>query len=370
MTADIRLGMIGCGQVSERFFEWARVLRGVKFVATCAAHRASAEYAARRYGCPRWYDDYRALLDDRDVDGVVITTPHALHARHALDAVSAGKHVLLEKPMATHWEDATRLVAAAARAGVTFFPLPFLAYPEHLLAQRFLHESIIGKVVAAEAHMSLPGPPRSNWYYRKEAEGGAMLDTMVYALSDLACVLGPASVITGLVNTLVPRRRTGDGGRVRTEVDDNVSLLLAYATGQHATVRSCWAPANFRRATIFYGRHGTIYLREGGKRIVVQSGRGPVPGGHRVEFMGLDDCYEIVPRPIEPEEDILGHFLDSVRTGKPAVSNGALALHVTEQMMKGYESSASRRTIELETDFSLAWDREPGIMDLSGPGYL
>ena len=197
-----------------------------------------------------------------------------------------------------------------------------------------------------------------------------MLDTMVYALSDLACFLGPARRITGLVNTLIARRRTADGGRVRAEVDDNVSLLLEYSTGQHAVVRSCWGPAHVRRATILYGRHGTIFLREGGKRIVVQSMLGPVRGAHRVEFMGLDGCYEIVPRPLEPEEDILGQFLEAVRQGTPAVCNGALALHVTEQMIRGYESASTSRAIELETEFPMSWHRPAGIMDLKGPDYL
>ncbi len=370
MTCDIRLGMIGCGARSERYFDWARMLRGVRVVATCAAHAAGAEFAARKYGCARWYDDHRALLEDPEVDAVIVTSPHALHAGQALDAILAGKHVLLEKPLATRWEDATVLAAAAARSAVTFYPLPFLAYPEHTCAQRYLREEIVGKIVAAEAHLSIPGPPRSNWYYRKQAEGGAMLDTMVYALSDLACLLGPASRLTCLANTLLDRRRTADGARVRTEVDDNVSLVLEYATGQHAVVRSCWAPARVRRATIVYGRHGTVFLREGGKRIVIHSMLGPVRGAHRVQFMGLDDCYEIVPRPLEAEEDILGHFVDAVRSGSPSREGGALALHVTEQMLKGYESASTGRSIDLETQFDLPWERQIGLMDLSGPGYL
>jgi predicted dehydrogenase len=370
MTAEVRLGMIGCGQISERYFEWGQVLRNVRFVATCAAHAASAEYAARRYHCPRWYDDYRALLDDSEVDAVIITTPHALHARQAIDAIHAGKHVLVEKPMATRWEEATRLVESAECSGVTLFPLPFLANPEHLIAQRYMREEVIGKVVAAEAHLSLPGPPRSNWYYSKEAEGGAMLDTMVYALSDLACILGPAQSVAGMANTLLPHRKTGDGGRVRTEVDDNVTLTLEYATGQHAIARSCWAPAYLRRATIIYGRHGTIFLREGGKRIVVQCTLGPVAGAHPVEFMGLEHCYEVVPRPLEPEDDILGSFVSAIRTRGQAASNGAQALHVLEQMMKGYQSARDRTILNLETTFDLCWSRPEGILDLSGSDYL
>src|ERR1700751_6117674 len=119
---EIRLGMLGCGQASERYFELARLLRGVRFVATCAAHLASAEFTARRYGCTHWYDDERELLADKELDGIVIAPPHAQHARQALSAVRAGKHVLVEKPMATRWSDGVALVEAVKRAAVTFFP--------------------------------------------------------------------------------------------------------------------------------------------------------------------------------------------------------------------------------------------------------
>ncbi|MGH2409040.1 MAG: Gfo/Idh/MocA family protein [Chloroflexota bacterium] len=121
--SELRLGMIGCGQISERFLEWARMLHGVRFVATCAAHLAGAEYTARRYGCPRWYDNHHELLADPAVDAVVIATPHALHAGQALDSVRAGKHVLVEKPMATRWDEAAALVQAAEAIGVTLFHL-------------------------------------------------------------------------------------------------------------------------------------------------------------------------------------------------------------------------------------------------------
>jgi predicted dehydrogenase len=369
-VTELRLGMIGCGQVSERYLEWGRMLAGVRFVATCAAHMASAEYAARRYHCPRWYDDHRDLLADPEVDAVVIATPHQLHARQAMDSVRAGKHVLVEKPMATRWDEAQALVQAADQTGVVLFPLPFLAYPEQLLAQRFLREDVIGKLVAAEAHISIPGPPRANWYYGTEAEGGAMVDTAVYALSDLACMLGPASRVSALVNTLLPNRKTGDGGRVHTEVDDNVSLLLEYATGQHAAVRSCWGPAFNRKATILYGRHGTIFLREGGKRVVVQSLLGQVLGGAPIQFMGLDHCYEFIPRPLEAEELTLGLFVSAIRNGGLAPCNGLQSLHVVEQMIAGYESARSGQAQDLKTTFPLAWERPQGLLDLRGPAFL
>jgi predicted dehydrogenase len=123
MADRLGLGMIGCGQISARFFNQAAQLdeRGweVAFVATCAAHEASARAKAEERGCARWYTDYRRLLEDPEVDGVVITTPHALHAGMATDAVRAGKHVLVEKPMATRWEAALALADAVRARDVT-----------------------------------------------------------------------------------------------------------------------------------------------------------------------------------------------------------------------------------------------------------
>jgi predicted dehydrogenase len=284
--------------------------------------------------------------------------------------VRAGKHVLVEQPMATRWSEGVALVEAASRAAVTFFPLPFLSSPELQLARHYLREEVIGKVVAAEAHLSLPGPPRANWYYSAEAEGGAMLHTAVCALSELAFLLGPAQRVTGFVNTLMPHRRTADGGRVRSAVDDNVGLLLEYATGQQAVVRSVWGPAFRRNSTIIFGRQGTVFMREGGRRVVVQSRLGPVMGGAPVEFMGLDWCYAFEPRAPEPEETVLGVFAQAVRSGQTGAQDAALALHVLEQMLRGYESAALGRAMALETAFEPVWERPDGLLDLSGPGFL
>lgn len=189
---EIRLGMIGCGQISARFFNQAKQLPGVRFVATCAAHEESARARAQENGCARWYTDYRRLLDDAQVDAVVITTPHQFHAPMAIDALRAGKHALVEKPLTTRWEHALELADELARSSVTFMALPFVHNPAFLTALRYAREEYIGKITGIEADLSFPGPPRSNWYYSREAEGGAMLDTMVSQLSHLPVASRPS----------------------------------------------------------------------------------------------------------------------------------------------------------------------------------
>ncbi|CAH8715636.1 Gfo/Idh/MocA family oxidoreductase [Paenibacillus thiaminolyticus] len=74
----IHLGMIGSGHVSNRYFEQAAQLEGVRVLATCAKHMEHAERKAAEHGVPRWYDDYRVMMDQEELDGVVVTTPHSL----------------------------------------------------------------------------------------------------------------------------------------------------------------------------------------------------------------------------------------------------------------------------------------------------
>jgi predicted dehydrogenase len=366
---EIRLGMIGCGQISKRFFDQAEKLPGVRFVATCAAHEASARAKAAERGCDRWYTDHRDLLADPVVDGVVITTPHPLHAPMATDAVRAGKHVLVEKPLATRWSDAVELADAAKASDVTVLALPFVHYPELATALAYAREEYIGKITGVEAELSFSGPPRSNWYYSKEAEGGAMLDTLVYPLARVAALMGPAARVAASVNTLLPHRLTGDGGRVDSAVDDNVTLLLDYATGQQAVVRSNWSRSYMQNGTVLHGRHGAFFINHFGRPLVVKSDLQPVPNAKPVEYLGLPNCYapEIPTLPIA--EDLIGHFVDCIRTGRTPRPSLAIGLHIAEQQMKAYESAQTGRRLDLTTRFDVWWNREPGILDLGG-GYL
>ncbi|MGH2459654.1 MAG: Gfo/Idh/MocA family protein [Chloroflexota bacterium] len=362
---EIRLGMIGCGQISARFFNQAKQLPGVRFVATCAAHEESARNKAKEQGCDRWYHDHRDLLDDPDVDGVVIATPHQLHAPMAIDALRAGKHTLVEKPLTTRWPHALTLADELSRARVTFMALPFVHNPAFLTALKYVREEYIGKITGVEADLSFRGPPRSNWYYSREAEGGAMLDTIVYPLARVAALLGPAQRVAAFANTLIPKRLCGDGGRVESRVDDNVTIVLEYATGQHAVVRSYWAQSYMQNGTVLHGRHGAIFLSRWGRPLVVKSDLKPVPDAEPVEFLGLEHCYAPTIPEQRVEDDIVGHFVSCIRTSARPRCDGAIGLHIAEQQMMAYRASQMKREIDLETTFDLWWDREPKIMDLS-----
>jgi predicted dehydrogenase len=252
--------------------------------------------------------------------------------------------------------------------------LPFVHYPSFVETLKYIREEYIGKITAVEAEFNLEGPPRSNWYYSREAEGGAGLDTLPYALARVAALMGPASRVAGFAGTLLPLRLTGDGGRVKSEVDDDVTVLLQYSTGQQAVVRSCWAQSYMRNSTIIHGRHGDIFLGwwpvvrgyAGSYPLVVKSDLKPVPGARQIEFLGLPNCYAPAMPEEQAEPNMVEHFVECVRTGATPRPSIDIGLHIAEQGMKAYESSRTNRIVDLTTTFDLWWDREPEIMNLGG----
>src|SRR3954462_2247374 len=158
----VRLSMIGCGQISERFFKQAAARDDTRFAATCARRLESAERAAREHGVDRWFDDYERMLDEVRPDGVVVTTPHSLHAAPVIAALRRGVHVLNEKPMATSLEDCRAMVRASEEGGAILMQLPFDPSPAFLTALDYLHEETLGKFTGGEAVLLIPGPPRDN----------------------------------------------------------------------------------------------------------------------------------------------------------------------------------------------------------------
>src|SRR5439155_17673657 len=125
-------------EISERFFRQAEARDDVEFVATCARRIESAEKKGREHGVSRWYDDFERMLDEVRPDGVVVTTPHSLHAAPSIAALRRGIHVLNEKPMATSLEDCRAMVEAAEAGGALLMCLPFDPAPSFLTALNYL----------------------------------------------------------------------------------------------------------------------------------------------------------------------------------------------------------------------------------------
>jgi xylose dehydrogenase (NAD/NADP) len=118
MARKIRWGILGVAKINERVIPAFAQARYAELLAIASRSSEKAEQAAARYGVPRSYSSYEALLEDKDIDAVYIPLPNSLHASWTMRAAEAGKHVLCEKPIASNAEEARQMVAVCRQKGV------------------------------------------------------------------------------------------------------------------------------------------------------------------------------------------------------------------------------------------------------------
>lgn len=360
----VRIAYLGAGEISDRFITMAKKLKGVENAAIFSRNIRNANTKSKKYGIPEYYDDYKKMLREVKPDAVVVTTTHPLHAKHAIDCMKAGAHVLVEKPIATSFADGKKMYAASKKYRKIMNGLPFDHYPHYLRALDFVKEKYIGKILSAHSELSVQGPPRNNWYYvRKIAKGGALIDVGCYALSRVISILGPVKRVTAMVDMVIPKRLLPNGDKITPDVDDQAIMILDFGSGIFATIRASWAHTHYENYTAVYGRHGAVYINADNRPLIVKSDL--KKAGKKVDFRGMGNCYEPGNFPkFGPEDDILGKFITAIRTKKQPVYDAAQSLHIMEVMDKAYLSAKTGKTQKITTDFRVWWPKEKSIQSL------
>ncbi len=241
----LRWGLLGAGWIAG---EMARSFEGTaqEVVAVGSrSHERAADFVARHAPGARAHGDYAGLVADPDVDAVHIATPHSEHVEHALLAIRAGKHVLVEKPIAPTTAGARQLVAAAREAGVFCMEAMWTRFLPHVdVLRQVLDLGLLGEVstvLADHAQRLWPdGPDRLS---NPDLAGGAMLDLGIYPLSFASLVLGGITSATGL-GTLTDQgvdRRMAFAVQGPTGAVAALSTDMSARTPTTASVNGTWA---------------------------------------------------------------------------------------------------------------------------------
>ncbi len=252
----VRWGLIGCGDIAaKRVAAALRDAPGSRLDAVSRRQADKAEEFARRFGAARWHASWEELIAS-EVDAVYIATPVALHARMAIAAAEAGKHVLCEKPMARDVGECDRMLAAAEASGVKLG----VAYYRHFypVLQRLkalLRDGAIGAPVTAQADSFGtfdPGPddPR-RWIVEKgQSGGGPMFDVGCHRLEVFTNLFGAVAEVRGVVARVALSRN----------VEDTGVAVLRFERGPVATVRVSHAVGESRDTLEVYGRTGSVHI--------------------------------------------------------------------------------------------------------------
>ena len=229
---SIRWGILGAGNIAGTFASAVTQHTRAQLVAVGSRNRDRAERFATAHHIPTTHASYRDLVEDPQVDAVYIATPHSEHRDQALLAISAGKHLLVEKSFTRNAAEAEQVFAAARAAGVFVMEAMWTRFLPHVAA---LHQVIdageIGEIVniSADHGQYFPLDPTSRLYDPALA-GGALLDLGVYPVSFAHDFLGTPDAVHAV------------GALTSTGVDGQISMILGYGDQAQATLSTTlWA---------------------------------------------------------------------------------------------------------------------------------
>ncbi|RKN72411.1 Gfo/Idh/MocA family protein [Paenibacillus ginsengarvi] len=268
----IRIGFIGCGNIAHSHALRMSQLEGVEIVALADPGERGRQLLKQKFGLEQAaeFDSHTDMLASDTMDAVIICSPHTLHARHAEEALMAGKHVLIEKPMTCSSEEAKRLMSAAERSGKKLqvsFQRHFL--PPFLYIRSAIADGVIGKLTSVTATLlqDWKDAQKGTWRQMPELSGGGML------MDSGSHIIDVLLWTTGLTPQHVAVQLECHGSPV--EVDTFTSIRFAEGAIGSMNIVGLVPLAKLKETYAFIGEAGAIFYDNG--RITLQlNGQEPV----------------------------------------------------------------------------------------------
>lgn len=336
---DGKLGFaqIGCGRVSRNHLD---VLSRHDFpgslIAVCDAVAAkAAEKSAKHGGVPAYGDFAEMLARHPEIDVVDIATPTGVHARHAIAALAAGRHVVVEKPMALRVEDARAMVAAARKARRRLFIVQQNRFnPAVRAARAALEQGRFGKLVLGAVRVRWKREQayyeQDDWHGTWALDGGVMAQQASHHLDLLQWFLGDvASVRCDAATRLLD-----------IEVEDTAAATLRFESGAIGTFEAtvCARPHDMEASISLLGEKGSVII--GGKavnEIVHWEFASPRPEDASIIASGSSQIPDVYGHGHEP---YLRDVAEAILTGRPALVEGPEGLKNVRILTALYESAA------------------------------
>ena len=273
MSDDIRVGLIGSGFARRVQLPGLAHVRGTKPVAIASGRRANAEAVAREFNLTHVFDDGAELARSPEVDLVIVSSTPDSHARYAIAALEAGKHVLCEKPMALDAFEAAQMVAASEQHpdSIAWIDHELRFEPNRRRAQELIRSNALGELrhieLSLKPYLRGDGRPQTSdapwsWWF-DAARGGGILGAVGSHLIDLCRFWSGSEIryVAGLAETFVKQRTDQQGEKRAVTADDFASCVLQTATGVVATITlstvASHGPGHLGQVT---GSEGTLLL--------------------------------------------------------------------------------------------------------------
>lgn len=347
----LRVALIGCGSVSNRYIPHLQTSSLIKIVSLCDIKYERAIAQNKQYNVnAATYPHIDKMLAGVPFDMMVTTTDMQVHGMLNKKALLAGKHVWSEKPMANTYAEGKALLQIAKNKNLRIWGAPAVVNsPQFAFMSKCIQEGKLGKVASAHGQYGHTGPGWSAFFYEKL--GGSMPDLGVYNMATLTGLLGPAKSVMAMLSIVKPERTVDDKGKMKVEAEDNAHVLLEHDKNIISHVM-----CGFN----FFDPHGheakgqqlhsiQIYGDQGNLRLI----------GYDWETNGvmLDNSWTEPAKLYQHDSEGYVWQEGATKTGEALIKgiepriNAEHALHVLEIIEAARKSSASGMKVKLKSTF-------------------
>ena len=357
-TDELRIGVVGCGNISTIYLVNAGMFRRLRMVACADIRPEAARTQAEAHGLRAMPIDEFYQADD--VDLILNLTVPVAHHEVSMQAVAAGKHVFTEKPLCATAAQARELLDAAAARGVEIGSAPdtFLGAAGRV-ARTLADSDAVGRIVTGTAFMLGHGMehwhPNPAFYY--QPGGGPVLDMGPYYLTALAYLLGPVRAVTAVTSFGTKTRTITapgplNGTTFEAGTPTTALSLLEFHSGAAVTFGASWDAWRHSNAPIeLHGSHGSLRLPDPDTfgDVVALSRAGADWEETSTENTPFGTTNYPFDKPTRANYRGLGlaEFADALAAGRTPRAGGELAYHVLEVLEAILTSGETRARVEI-----------------------
>lgn len=350
-ASKLRVAVIGCGSVSNRYIPHLQSSPLIEVVSLCDIKYERAVAQKKQYNVnAETYPNIDALLKGVPFDMMVTLTDMQMHGELNKKALMAGKHVWSEKPMANTYAEGKALLELAKSKKLRLWGAPAVVNsPQFSFMAKCIQEGKLGRLASAHGQYGHTGPGWSSFFYEKG--GGSMPDLGVYNIATLTGLLGPALSVMAMTSIVNPERMIDEKGLVKVEAEDNAHILMDHGKGiiSHVMCGFNYFDPHGHEAKGQQLHSIQIFGDKGNLRLI----------GYDWETNGvyLDDSWDKQATLYEKESGGYVWQEGATKVGESIVNqtepkiNVEHALHVLEVMEAARKSSATGTKIKMQSTF-------------------
>jgi predicted dehydrogenase len=332
LSEKTNIAVIGLGGVAQVIhLPILSKLDNVKVSAVAEVNKNRLNVVSDKFGIKNRYTDYRNIINNPDIEAVIIATPTNTHLPIAVDCLSAGKHVLIEKPAARNYEETEQINSTAKkhkRLAMVGMNLRFR--PDAMLLKSVINSGDLGDIFYIRCSWLRKQSSQQKWFMKKSESGGGVLIDLGIHLIDLALwLIDFPNVKSASVQTYKHRTE---------EVEDSAVGLVRLKNSKVINFEFSWSLHSEQDSMLLtaFGTEGTAHLN-------------PLRAYRRVESSHIDYTPSAKSNPKnlfkKSYENELKHFIASVRGVNPMISTCEEALTRMKLLSVFYESSLKNSEI-------------------------